>query len=352
MRYSNFMFTESRDPSRDSIVLDEVLKEATLSEALGMDAIWLGEHHFDGNCIYIDPVTFSATLAAHTKRIRIGYAVAQLSLHQPMRIAEQVALIDNLSKGRLIVGLGRGTNYNMYDYEGFGIDPSEAQARAEEAEKIMLQAWTGQPFEHQGRFYQVKTPGLRPTVYTKPHPFIIRSASGEASMVEMARAQRPFLMSVQTNEVTAARMDLYKKTLRESGASDEIMARTLDQCWAWRNVYVGDTDAQAREVGEAAFISMHEQRAAMRTRLAKEKGEASGLKETAGMSNRVNPANGLVTGSVETVAKSMIELAKTGVGGVIITFRLGPMPYDVAAKSMKRFMEEVVPQVEQACAVA
>ena len=108
MRFSNFIFTESRDPSRDSAVIDEVVDEVRLSEELGLDAVWLSEHHFDGNCAYVDPISFAAALAVATKRIRIGLAVAQMSLHHPIRLAEQLSLIDNLSKGRLIVGLGRG----------------------------------------------------------------------------------------------------------------------------------------------------------------------------------------------------------------------------------------------------
>ena len=84
--------------------------------------IWLAEHHFDGICAYVDPVSFAAALATATTQARIGFAVAQMSLHHPIRLAEQMALIDIISKGRLIVGLGRGTAYNIYDYQGFGID--------------------------------------------------------------------------------------------------------------------------------------------------------------------------------------------------------------------------------------
>lgn len=338
------MFAESRDPLKDGERLDEVIKEAVLSEKLGMDVLWLGEHHFDGNCIYVDPVTFAATLAASTSRVRIGFAVAQLSLHHPIRLAEQLAVIDNISKGRLIVGLGRGTNYNIYDYQGYGIDPAEAQARTEEAEEILVKAWTGEPFEYKGRFWDIKTPGVRPRVYTRPHPFFIRAASSEPSMIELARAQRPFLMSIQTNDVTTERLKIYTKTLRETGASDELVAQKLGECWAWRNIYVAETDAEAKNVGEAAFISMHEQRAALRNRIAKESGEKMGP-QAPGMASRVNPEQGLLAGSVATVAESMKELADSGVGGVICTFRLGPMPYEVAAESMRLFMEKVVPQV-------
>src|SRR5690242_17773633 len=148
VRFSNFLFPESRDPACDGQVIDEVLQEARLTDELGFDVIWLAEHHFDGICAYVDPVSFAAALAVATQRARIGFAVAQMALHHPIRLAEQLSVIDHISQGRLIVGLGRGTAYNIYDYQGFGIDHTEAQARFEEAEAIMLEAWKGEPYEH------------------------------------------------------------------------------------------------------------------------------------------------------------------------------------------------------------
>ena len=191
-------------PARDGQVIDEVLREARLTDELGFDVIWLAEHHFDGICAYVDPVSFAAALAVATQRASIGFAVAQMSLHHPIRMAEQMAMIDNISKGRLIVGLGRGTAYNIYDYQGYGLDHTEAQARFEEAEAIMFQAWRGERFEHHGRFWDIKVPMLRPLPYTKPHPHVIRSASSEEGMLQIARQGRPFMMNVQSNEVTRA----------------------------------------------------------------------------------------------------------------------------------------------------
>jgi len=180
VRIGNFLFPECPDPRNESQALDEVLREARLSDALGVDVLWLAEHHFDGNCVYVDPVSFAAALATCTSRVTLGFAVAQMSLHHPIRMAEQLGLIDHLSKGRLIVGLGRGTGHNIYDYQGYGIAHEEAQARFEEAEAIMFKAWTSEAFEHHGRFWDLKVPMLRPRPYTKPHPPVIRAASGWA----------------------------------------------------------------------------------------------------------------------------------------------------------------------------
>jgi len=131
MKFGNFLFPDCRDPDRDGVVIDETLGEAWLSDELGVDVIWLAEHHFDGICAYVDPISFAGALATSTRRSKIGFAVVQTALHHPVRLAEQLAVLDNITKGRLVVGLGRGSSYNIYDYQGFGIDHHEAQERLE-----------------------------------------------------------------------------------------------------------------------------------------------------------------------------------------------------------------------------
>ena len=166
MKFGNFLFPESPDPAHDGAVLDDTLREAALTERLGLDAIWLSEHHFDGNSVYADPLMFATALAMMTQRVQLGFAVLQTSLYHPMHLAEQLSLLDHLSKGRLLIGLGRGTFFNIYEYEGFGLDPDDAQARFEEIEEILLKAWTTNGFEHHGRFWNLRVHGLRPRPYT------------------------------------------------------------------------------------------------------------------------------------------------------------------------------------------
>src|SRR6201993_2813988 len=183
MKFGNFLFPDCRDPERDGVVIDETLGEARLSDELGVDVIWLAEHHFDGICAYVDPISFAGALATSTRQSKIGFAVVQMALHHPIRLAEQIAILDNITKGRLIVGLGRGSSYNIYDYQGFGIDHREAQERLEEAEEVIVQAWTREGFTYQGKYWEVDVPMLRPRPYTTPHPAIIRAASGDASLL-------------------------------------------------------------------------------------------------------------------------------------------------------------------------
>src|SRR5262249_39175120 len=156
VKLSNFLFPESREPALDERVIDETIAEAKLTEQLGFDAVWLAEHHFDGICAYVDPISFAAALATVTSHIKIGFAVAQVSLHHPIRLAEQISLLDNITKGRIIAGLGRGTAYNVYDYQGYDVPAEQAQERFEESEAIMLKAWSGQPVEHHGKYWNLK----------------------------------------------------------------------------------------------------------------------------------------------------------------------------------------------------
>ena len=343
LRFSNFLFPESRDPARDADVIADSIAEAKLCDELGVEVLWLAEHHFDGNCAYVDPVTFAAAVLAATKRIKVGFAVAQVSLHHPMRLAEEMSLLDNIGKGRVIVGLGRGTAYNVYEYQGYGIPHEEALERYEESEGIMLKAWTSPDgFTHEGRHWTLKVPRLRPTPFTKPHPTMIRAASSEEGALHLARRGVPFLMNVQSNATTAKRLALYAATMAEAGFDAAHVMRCLDESWVWRNVVVAPTDEEARRIGIPAFEAMQEHRKTLREKIYAEQGII--MKREVVPPARVDPDAALIAGSPATVAAKMAEIEATGVGGVICSFRLGPMAADVAAGSIRLFMQEVAPR--------
>jgi alkanesulfonate monooxygenase SsuD/methylene tetrahydromethanopterin reductase-like flavin-dependent oxidoreductase (luciferase family) len=347
MRVSNFLFPQSITPDDDARVIDETLREARLTDELGFDVIWLAEHHFDGICAYVDPISFAAALATATRRAKIGFAVAQMALHHPIRMAEQISLIDHLSKGRLIVGLGRGTAYNIYDYQGFGIDHTEAQARFEEAEAIMFRAWEGGAFEHHGEFFNLRLPAFRPMPYTRPHPYVIRAAATEHGMLDIAKRGRPFMMNVQSNATTSQRMELYRQTLRSIGQDEATIAANSDACWAWRNVCVAETDAEAERIAVPAFHAMHAHRTAMRERVYQDQGASIVPLPAAGAAPpaRMVLEHSLVCGSPATVIEKLTEVGRTGIGGLIMQFRLGPMSYEDTAQSLTQFRDKVMPHL-------
>ena len=342
MKFSTFLFPDSRDPARDGQVIDETVREAVLADRLGADIIWLAEHHFDGISVYADPMVLAGALAVSVKRAGLGFAVIQTALHHPIRLAEQIALLDHLLRGRLIIGLGRGSSFNIYDYQGFGIDHHGAQAMLDEAEAIMLKAWSGDQFDHAGRFWQLQVPMLRPRPYTKPHPPMIRGSSTEPSLVELAREGKPFMMNVQSLETTSRRVDLYRQTMREAGFGEERVAVNLEASWVWRNFYVADSDEAAVRIGIPAFETMTRDRAEMRNRYAAigqrivPRDDLPGARKARG--------EGLIHGSPARVAEDVAAIDRLGIGGIIGTFRLGPMTHESAAESLRLFLRRVAPQ--------
>jgi alkanesulfonate monooxygenase SsuD/methylene tetrahydromethanopterin reductase-like flavin-dependent oxidoreductase (luciferase family) len=133
MRFGHFFYPMNFDASRDLQAIEQCLAEAELVESLGFDAIWISEHHFIGEAVYGDPLLFATAVAMKTRRVLLGLGIVEMGLHNPVQLAIQTALLDNLCQGRLIVGTARGSNYNSFEYAGFGTTVSEAQERLPEA---------------------------------------------------------------------------------------------------------------------------------------------------------------------------------------------------------------------------
>jgi alkanesulfonate monooxygenase SsuD/methylene tetrahydromethanopterin reductase-like flavin-dependent oxidoreductase (luciferase family) len=147
---------------------DETLEFVRAAEAAGIDYVWLSEHHFvdDGYCPSLMPV--AAAIAAATTRIRIGTKVVLLPFHDPVRLAEDVAVVDVLSGGRLELGLAAG--YRRAEFNGFAISPSERGARMREGLDVLVKALAGDPFTHQGRFHRYGEVQIVPPPIQRPIP--------------------------------------------------------------------------------------------------------------------------------------------------------------------------------------
>ena len=194
MRFGHFFYPMRFDDSNDEQAIQECLAEALLAEELGYDAIWLAEHYFTGECVYGDPLVFASAVAVQTKRVEIGFGILELPLHNPVRVAIQTALLDNLCQGRLIVGTAKGSNYNAYEYIGFGSNPEMGWKQLDEAEELLIKAWTSDNLEFNGEYYHVSVPSMRPRPYQKPHPRLARACLNTESIAEMARIGRPVLL--------------------------------------------------------------------------------------------------------------------------------------------------------------
>jgi alkanesulfonate monooxygenase SsuD/methylene tetrahydromethanopterin reductase-like flavin-dependent oxidoreductase (luciferase family) len=157
---------------------EETLAFVEAAEHLGFDDVWLSEHHFvdDGYCPSL--LTVSGALAARTRRMRIGTKVLLLPFHDPVRLAEDVAVADVLSDGRFDLGVGAG--YRFEEFEGFALSRSERGARMDEGLVVLRQALTGEPFEHRGTFFRYGRVQIVPPPVQQPVPIWLGGRSAGA----------------------------------------------------------------------------------------------------------------------------------------------------------------------------
>jgi len=341
VRFGSFVFSISADREYDHQVIENTLREVELAEEIGMDAVWLTEHHFDGAVAYADPLVFGAAVASRTKRVRIGFAVVEMALYHPVRLAVQTALLDHLSQGRLIVGTGRGSAYNEYEYLGFGVTMEEGLEMLPEAEELLVKAWTCENIDHNGRFWKASFPTLRPRPYQKPHPPLVRACISEESVVEMAKIGRPVLIGIQTVDTLRHRLKLYHDTMLEAGFTAEAVEAALDQTWAQRGLYLGESDQEALEVATDAL-------GRFRAHLL----EARINYNPGGVPPRPpgqapNPGEVVETaflaGTPERVAEQIAELRDAGVRNLLLNMNVGQIPAKQVERSMRTFGEKVLP---------
>jgi alkanesulfonate monooxygenase SsuD/methylene tetrahydromethanopterin reductase-like flavin-dependent oxidoreductase (luciferase family) len=253
MRFGWLTLGLSPTPEEDAGAIDEAVTQACFAEPAGFDGIWLTEHNFTGESVYCDPIPFASVVAARTSRIRIGFAVLQLALRHPIRLATELALLDNLSAGRLDVGVGHGTNYNEYEFVGFGLRSDDSRARMEETLEVMVRAWTEAPLVHHGKFYQLSLPALRPRPRQQPYPPIWRAVASAGSVRECGRLGAPILMARVPIARVPERLALYATGLGESGLDEAAQRRLRESAALWRFVHVADSQAQAEDELAAAL---------------------------------------------------------------------------------------------------
>lgn len=335
MRFGTFVFPVSQKPDNDYRIIHETLNEIQLCDELGFDTAWLSEHHFDGATAYVDPVVFAASIAATTKKIRIGFAVVEMALHHPVRLAAQTALLDNLSNGRLLVGTGKGSAFNEYEYIGFGVPMSDAAESLQEAENLILEAWQGNPVNFSGKYWDVAFPGLRPTPYQTPHPPLIRACLSEESTREMARIHRPILIGAQDNDSISNRIHLYRKELEDANLSDQNIESLLDKIWVSKNVFVADTSSEAIERAQLGLNTEQNH-----FRKAREEFNPSHT-----ITKKSNPSefqSTFIAGNAEDVYEQILELKEIGVSNLMMKMNTGEMEPEIVRKSIKLFSEDVM----------
>jgi len=352
MKFGWMTLSLSPTPEDDLARVHQQLEQGVLAETVGFDYLWLTEHNFTGECSYADPIPFAGALAARTSRVRIGFAVVQMALHHPVRLAVQLAVLDNLSRGRLDVGVGRGTSYNEYEYVGYGLRSDDSHERMDEALAVLVGAWTQEPFVHEGKFFSVRLPAVRPRPVQKPHPPLWRSVISVEALEDSGRAGLPVMMSRVPNARIPERLAIYREGLEAGGHDAATQRRLLGEASVWRFLYVADSQAQAEDDVHEATLHyrehMHHVREAYNPPDFRVKASAVNPWMDATVSHadgvRFVLESGALYGTPARVAEQVAALRDLGLGHVMCQASWGGLAHDKAVASLKRFGEQVIPK--------
>jgi natural product biosynthesis luciferase-like monooxygenase protein len=229
----------------------ETIEQIVYAEELGFDTAWLAELHFNPRfSIMPAPLLVAAALAQRTSRIRLGTAVLLLPLQHPLRTAEETAVVDLLSQGRLELGVGRGMI--AIHFQGFNIPREESRERFEEALTIITQAWTRETVQFNGKYFQVPETAVVPKPVQKPHPPLrIAANSPETAIFAGEQGYSVFIASpINTGGKLAEQVGRYRQAFRATGhdQSKEDVAIAFP-------VYVANDAAHVRHEVEASFLN-------------------------------------------------------------------------------------------------
>jgi alkanesulfonate monooxygenase SsuD/methylene tetrahydromethanopterin reductase-like flavin-dependent oxidoreductase (luciferase family) len=305
-------------------VYEENLSLAVEAEELGFESVWLSEHHLtdDGYLPSLFPAL--AAIAARTSRVRLGTAMLLASLVHPLRLAEDAAVTDLLSGGRLELGLAPG--YREKEFEALGVPRAERGSRTEETVEILRRAWEGKPFSLAGDHFTLDEVEVTPVPDAAPPLWI--GGSGKAAARRAGRHGLRFMPDLGTSPET---LDLYRRTLAENGHDP---ARFGVTAIVTPGVYVcEDAEAGWQEIREHYWYLLDK------------------FQEWAGNPNLPSvddvPRELFLVGPPDVVAEGLRERVKPlgDVERVIFFGRAPGLPADRARRSLRLFAEEVIPQL-------
>jgi alkanesulfonate monooxygenase SsuD/methylene tetrahydromethanopterin reductase-like flavin-dependent oxidoreductase (luciferase family) len=236
------------DGVSDHQVLRETLEEIGLADELGFDSVWLAEHHFSKYGILGSPVHFGMAVAERTKRITIGTAVLVLPLHDPLRLAEDIAALDVLSGGRVSIGVGRG--YQPSEFAGFGIPLAESKERYQETLEVLRLALSQENFSYHGKFFTYDGITTYPRPFTPGGPPILQGTVSPDSFRDRGAVGESIITSPNFTPlgIMQKNYDLYRQAMAENGFDiAKYDVPFMQQVW------VGDGDEGKRTAAQAAL---------------------------------------------------------------------------------------------------
>lgn len=236
-------------PLQGQASFDETLQECERAEAAGFDSIWLGEHH-NNPVLYPAPLIGLTAVASRTHSIRLGTGVLLLPLYHPVMVAEEGAMVDMISGGRLILGIGAG--YAPEEFAAFGYSLKERGSRLEEGASLLLRLWTEENVTHHGKHYRVNNATIAPRPVQRPRPPIWFGAWAEPAIRRAARLGDAWFVGPSANltELTPCAR-LYQKTCGETGRGEGEIA-------LFRYVFVASSTQEAISAAGGPFIQAFE----------------------------------------------------------------------------------------------
>src|SRR5690349_18864475 len=345
MNFGLFFLMQRDEAWSEQAVYDSDVEQMLAAEALGYESVWIAEHHFNDYGLCPAPQVLAAFLAARTRTLRLGMGVSLLPLHHPVDLAEQLAVLDVVSGGRLDVGIGRGGT--LQDYQTFRAERADARLRVEEGIALMQRCWTGEPFDFTGQFHSAERLHVRPRPVQRPHPPLFVAANSEESVLSAARLGLPTLSSffLPVPELQR-RHAAYRETSLAAGRPLAEIEALEARSWGMRVVHVAPTREEALRATEEPFLGYQRRMAVLRS-------DATGGSVPGSFDRSLLRLRAFheylddgwaVVGTPEDVTRGLRRFCEaTRYERVLLVMALPGLGTDLALRSMRLFAQEVAP---------
>ena len=339
MNFGMFTDFHVRGGNTQAESFDESFDQVMAAERLGFDTVWLAEHHFSPErAVLASPMIVASAICAKTERIRIGLAVQVLPLTNPLRVAEEAATVDHISKGRFEFGIGRSglTRY----YQGYNVQYEESRPRFLEALAIITKAWNQEQFSYAGQFNSYENVTVVPKPLQQPHPPITVAVAGEDTFPLIGSMGHSIFVSMNTpKEQLINRLAAYTKSRKEAGIEDPggISIRVP--------VYVAETRDKAHSEPEESARHALAYAAQELSQTAASAEAATRMHRMANTPYSEILANRVLFGTPdELVERLNILQEELGINGIVMECNYGGrIPYAKVINSLRLLSEQVMP---------
>jgi len=356
MEWGIFLVTALPPFMTEEETIQNSVAYAVAAENMGFDHAWVLEHHFTRYGLVGSALMHASFILGHTTKLKVGTAVQVLPLHHPVQMAEQVALIDHLSGGRFIFGVGRGSF--LKDFKVFGADMGKSRESAVEALEIVRRCWVEGRCQYDGQFHRFPEVEIYPRPITRPHPQLYTVARSPESLTWAAKEGIPLIFghNSQSDEQKAVALEQYGMYAEAAGHDpskiphiisclagvsrngDDIKKASWDHLVWW---YEEGTEASGLHAPDSPVVPSYEWR--QRERQERVLRGMRSAADTLPDEYAMNP----IGSPQECIDKLNTTVEITGVTRFILGFEAAGRRADVL-RSMQMFKEEVIPHVSGA----